>query len=223
MTRNDLTQYFKRYRQWFFSIRNEPEALAQFRILILGVIACLVAIYVADSLLLDPLKTQLTDLVRQREELEVSRIDQVIPELTPIILQLQQRKNRVTDEIAMLQTQKDYLQTHRQQLGDPERFNKVIFTMLPSAPLDIEKYLDQMTLAKMRSLDSFKLQPVHLSGMIDFHSFMKYLHYLEQRQEIGIVDELTLKRETANEEKLPDTDRIRFELLVGRAILKTAS
>ncbi|MDT8335995.1 MAG: hypothetical protein RQ753_09870, partial [Desulfurivibrionaceae bacterium] len=98
------------------------------------------------------------------------------------------------------------------------RFNNIIFTMTPAAPISVEGKLRQMNMGEKRTLEMYDEQPIRLSGKDKYHQVLLYLRYLENSPEIGSLDNLTISAPAVEERG--KSDAVDFSLLVSRIILK---
>lgn len=208
------TDITKTIKQWYFAVKSEPGALAQVRILVLGLIACLTIYFGADSLLLAPKKKDLTAKKARLAEISATVSTMMPPGLIQAIEQMTQKKKTLMSEIDILKIKERFLQEEWQIISDPDRFTNIIFTSFPAAPVNIKKGLKQMSLVKPRTIDGFQVQPVDLAGTAAFHDFVAYLQYIESRSEAGPVENLSLEEIPAKED-LPKT-KIHFNILVNR-------
>ncbi|MBU0485841.1 MAG: hypothetical protein KKB30_15160 [Proteobacteria bacterium] len=218
MNKSFTDRTIKNMKSWYFLLRNDPEALVQTRTLVMGIIACLVIYYGGNSVLINPKQKILIKQQTHRQELIASTSGQVSPDLTPVIQKLNSKKMAIQEEIAVLINQEGFLREQWEILSDPERFNKIIFTMSSSAPVSISENLDQMTLGETRSIDEFEIHPSTLTGDGDFQDFLAYLQYLENRPEAENIDNLTLEGLPGDNTSKPA--KIHFSIMISRIKLK---
>jgi len=88
----------------------------------------------------------------------------------------------------------------------------------PTASVDIEENLEQMTVAEKRSHETYDLFPVILAGSSDFENLLEYLRYIEKHAEVGLLDNLSMEVIPGQDEK--QKAKIHFSLMVGRINLK---
>ena len=193
MKKSLFDQTIKNLKSWYFLLRNDAETLVQVRTLAMGVIACLVLYYGGSSVIIEPKQKKLLKQQVHRQQIISTTSSQVPLNLAPVIKKLRARKLVLQRELAVLSNKEEFLKEQWSVLSDPERFNRIIFTMSSSAPVSISDDLDQMTLGETRSVEEFEIHPATLTGEGDFQDFLAYLQYLENRPEAGNIDNLTLE------------------------------
>lgn len=213
-----LSDFTRTFRRLEFVLRTDPEVRSQSRILFLGLVTCLVVYYAAVTILLAPLEKKLSAAQARKQEL-ASMEEQGQSAMTgPKINQLRSQKNAIQEEIAILEMRESLQRRQWLAMGDPGRFNQVIFTMNPAAPVSIDKQLTQMTLGETRKLEMFEEQPVSLAGRGNYPDVLAYIRYLEKSPEVGALNSLELKssREAGEEE----SKLVYFSLQASRIVLK---
>jgi hypothetical protein len=215
LTINQLTRHFRRFQ---FVLRNDSEARGQFWILVLGIITCLMVYYVGVRVVIAPKEKKLRASLAQQAEIVNRGSNQQLAGLAPRIAQLEQKTMDVQDDIAILGLREKFQREQWRSLADIARFNNIIFTMTPAAPINIEGKLQQMNLGEKRTLEMYDEQPIRLSGKGKYRDVLSYLRYLENSPEIGGIDNLILNALTAEEPK--NSDLVHFSLQVSRILLK---
>jgi Tfp pilus assembly protein PilO len=201
-----------------FVLRTDPEARGQSRILVLGLATCLVVYYAASTILLAPLAKKLEAAQARKQELGAVGDQGQLAITGPKIDQLRSQKSAIQEDIAILAMRE---KLHRRQwlaMGESGRFNQVIFTMNPTAPVNIDKQLTKMNLGETRKFEMFEEQPVSLAGRGSYPEVLAYIRYLEKSPEIGALDNLELKssREAGEEA----SKLVYFSLQASRIVLK---
>ena len=134
---------------------------------------------------------------------------------------LQSEKTQLDEQIAILRMKEQFLREHWSKIGDADHFTKIIFTLLPGAPIKIDKDLVQVTLTDTRSFDAFEIHPMTLNGETSFKDLYYYLQYIESRPEIGSIDNINIEGlPTAHYDQ---NTKIRFSVMVNRLSLREAS
>lgn len=151
----DITRIIKEIKRVFFVLRNDKEAQIQSRTLVLGIFVCFALYYGISTLFIEPSQKSLAKKMAQRTELKGTSTTQLNAAMAIAISTLEKHKNELEKKITTLQFKEKLLREHWNMVGDEERFSKIIFTLLPSAPMSIEKNLDQVTLVDRRSKDVF--------------------------------------------------------------------
>lgn len=213
-----LSEFTRTCRKLEFVLRTDPEARSQSRILLLGLATCLVVYYAASTIFFAPLSKKLEAAQASKQEL-VAMGDQGQLAITgPKIIQLQAQKAAIKEDIAILEMREKLQRRQWLAMGESGRFNQVIFTMNPTAPVNIDKQLTQMNLGETRKLEMFEEQPVSLAGRGSYQDVLTYLSYLEKSPEIGALDLLELKssREAGDEA----SNLVYFSLQASRIVLK---
>ena len=208
----------KNLKKWYFVLRSEPEALEQFRLLMLGLATCFVIYYGGTSLFIEPQEKTLSQKIAQKQMLVSSTPGEYHTDMVPLLKQLIAKKASRQEQIEILKLQKELLLEQWELLGDARRFASIIFTLQPSASIKIEDSLEQMTVADKRSHDTYDLYPVTLSGSSDFENLLEYLQYIEKHAEVGLLDNLVMEVAPGHDEK--GKAKIHFSLMVGRINLK---
>ena len=214
----DITRIIKEIKRVFFVLRNDKEAQIQSRTLVLGIFVCFALYYGISTLFIEPSQKSLAKKMAQRTELKGTSTTQLNAAMAIAISTLEKHKNELEKKITTLQFKEKLLREHWNMVGDEERFSKIIFTLLPSAPMSIEKNLDQVTLVDRRSKDVFDMHPMTLVGEAYFSDLFNYLQYMESRPEIGAISNITI--ESMPSKKYNRKAKVRFSLMVSRLSLK---
>jgi hypothetical protein len=214
-TTNQLARHF---RQFQFVLRNDSESRAQFRILVLGIIACLALYYVGTTVILEPKEKKLQESRDRKAAVASMGDNRQMLELGPKIVQMQQKKKIVEEDIEILKLRAKFQREQWRSLGDPTRFNNVIFTMNTTAPINIDGKLQQMILGEKRTMEMYDEQPIMLSGKDRYDAVLSYLRYMENSPEIGSIDNLAIKAVTEKDRN--DSEAVHFSMMVSKIILK---
>ncbi|MDA8164694.1 MAG: hypothetical protein M0017_06660 [Desulfobacteraceae bacterium] len=211
-----MSKIGKNLKTWYFALRSDPDALVEIRQLALGILVCLALFYAGSTLLLAPRKAALAQKVARAGELRNSASGQASAALSTQKERLTKRQEQMEESLAILQLKKKYLRAHWEARGSNEQFSKVVFTLLPSAPIRIEQHLDKISQGEPQSAGGFTIQPVHLKGEAKFEDIFLYLQYLENSPEVSGIDGLVL------EAAPPDAGEgtVRFEMTVNRMFLE---
>lgn len=195
-------------------IRTDPGSLVLLRTHILYICLCAMTFYAGHTVLLEPKLVKLEKMNQAKEQL--SQTYPGLAEGTQADLQtrLQANINTLREEIAIGELQKKNLKENWQISGDPKRFNKIILTLEPSAPIIMDKSIQRTDNLESRSHEGFKLFPVSIAGAAGFLELYTYLKYLESRPEIAFIDDLTLQTET--EKDTPRSPVVHFIMVAGR-------
>jgi Tfp pilus assembly protein PilO len=213
-----LSEFARSCREFWFVLRTDQEARGQMRILVLGFATSLVLYYAATTVLLAPLQKKLKAARAQKQELASQQDLSQLAVIGPKIAQLRTQKSAIQKEIAILEMRERLQREHWRAMGEPNRFNLVIFTMNQTAPINIDNQLTKMSLGESRNLEMFSEQPVRLAGRGEYRDVMTYLRYLEKSPEIGALDDLELK--SSREAGEDESELISFSLQVSRIELK---
>jgi hypothetical protein len=205
-------------KKWYFVLRSDPEAMEQFRLLALGLAACFTIYYGGTSLFIEPQEKNLDQKIAQKQMLASSVPREYQTDMLPLLKQLVAKKASMQEQIEILKLQKEMLLEQWELLGDARRFANIIFTLQPSASVNIEDSLEQMTVADKRSHDTYDLYPVTLAGSSDFENLLEYLQYIEKHSEVGLLDNLVMEIAPGHNER--EKAKIHFSLMVGRINLK---
>ena len=204
-------------RNIYYLIRNDSETRASLRTLVLGVVCCFFVAYGGKSVFLDPLQKALQKNLAEQAKFDAPG-DDVIMMLTGAINKFKRESEEIQKKIAVINLKENYLEQHWESLSDPERFIRIILTLLPEAPVNIQENVGEMRSVALQTLNGFELHPVTLSGDTDFRNIFAYLQYIEKCPEIGVIDKLEIKRLPIEKSELQA--KIHFSLLVGRLNLR---
>ncbi|MBU0482354.1 MAG: hypothetical protein KKG47_14775 [Proteobacteria bacterium] len=218
MKKLQLNEITRHLRQFQFILRNDREAMNQFRIIVLGLLTCFAVYYAANAVLIAPKAKKLADKIAQKEEVSATKTEDSTKNIVPLITQMQTRKKMLQEEISILKLREKLQREQWGSIGDAGRFNKVLFTMTPYAPFSIEKSLTQMIQGEKRSLEMFEEHPTRLTGSGSYHDVVTYLQYIENSPEIAKIDNLELT--TVSDEKDAVDETLHFSLMVSRILLK---
>ena len=218
ITPPDIKKIIKEIKRLFFVLRNDKEAQIQSRTLVLGVFVCFALYYGISTLFIEPGQKNLSKKMARLTEMKGSSTAQLNTAMAIALKNLEQQKNKLEEKITTLQFKEKLLLEHWDMVGDEEQFSKIIFTLLPSAPMNIEKNLDQVTLIDRRSKDAFDMHPMTIVGDAYFPDFFNYLQYMESRPEIGAINNMTI--EIKPTKKYYQEAKVHFSLMVSRLSLK---
>lgn len=207
-------------KTWYFTLRNDPDALIEIRQLALGILVCAALFYAGSTLLLQPRREALKQKSARMAELRASAPGQVSAAFRIQKERLTKQKKRIEEELAILRLKEKFLQQHWEARGSNEHFSKVVFTLLPSAPIRIEEHLEKISQAKPRTSGEFTVQPVHLTGEARFEDFFLYLQYLENSAEVSTIESLSLEAVPPPKGSESQKEPVRFEMSVDRMFLE---
>ena len=115
-----------------YALRNDSKTRGQLRIMVMGIIACLVLYYTSHSILIEPKENKLNKLMAKGAEIAILSSNEQIAELGPRIVQLEHKKEVIKENIAILKIRKRFQREQWISIGNPNRFNNIIFTMSPA-------------------------------------------------------------------------------------------
>ena len=214
----DIPKLLKEIKRIFFVLRNDKEAQIQTRTLFLGIFVCFALYYGITTLFIEPAQKNLSKKTTRFNELKSTSPANLNTAMSTAIASLVAQKNELEKKIDTLQFKEKILREHWEIVGDEERFSKIIFTLLPSAPTSIEKNLDQVTLIDRRSKDAFEIHPMTLTGEAYFSDLYNYLQYIEGRPEIGAISNITIESKPTN--RYDQRAKVHFNLMVSRLSLR---
>lgn len=201
----------------YFVLRNDPAAMVQARQAFLGGIVCLVLLWAGITVLVEPKVKLFQQKSRHLQEIGNSAPGKMLKILAAREKNLIRENQIFKEKIEIVKLRERLLKESWQQLGDSDRFSRIIFTLFPAAPVAIDDTLKQMNLQPKRSNDGFCFYPVSLEGDASFFQIFDYLQYLEQQTEVGFINNLIIE----------DIDRVgpdmelfvHFSMIVGRITL----
>jgi len=204
-------------KEWFFLLKSDPEAFAELRKLCLGILACFAILYGGSALLLDPQQKMLAQKLAQKIEIESTAPAQLGSALDAQVSQLEIEQKNLREQTESLALQIRLIEEQWQSLTDREQFSKTLFTLHANAPINMENHLRQMSHLEDRSVNGFTLNTVNLSGEVAFPVLYKYLQYIEGKPEIGIIEDLSVTRQT--DAGYDQQAKVKFSMVVGRTTL----
>lgn len=201
-------------RKWYFVIRSDAETLQELRHLALGLAVCLVIFYAGSALFVKPLENALAQKNAQRAELLAKAPGQASQVLTAEQRALRNEEQNLEEQNAILTLQEGFFKEQWQLWGNAERFTKIIFTLLPKAPVNLENSIKQMSQLEKKSKDGFAVYAVNLAGEATFQELYRYLTYVEGQPEVSVVEDLAIERLPMEGYQKPA--KVRFSVVMGR-------
>lgn len=211
--------FIPKMKQGYFLLRNDPEALIQARQFFLVFLVCIMVLWAGFTLFIEPKEKLLQQKILQLRELAGSVPDEMNRMMVAREKQLTQENRDLAEKIDILRLKRTLLHENWLTKGDNDRFNRIIFTLNPDAPVNIETSLAQVSLQEKRSKDGFMLYPTTIEGKGSFSQLFDYLQYLEDQPEVGLITDLTIER-SADAEPF-QVAPVHFNLVVSRVTLKT--
>jgi len=210
----DLKKILEQLRQLFSKLRNDPSLLAELRQLGLGLIVCLAVAYGVHSLLLEPQQQKIHKQLATLQQLRSTAAGEITPILDAGRRQLKQDIMHIQEEKAVLELKKNFLSEQWGSWGDDELFTRLIMTLDPTAPVSLEGRFKKLNYLEPQIREDFIVHPIRLTGVAAFPELLTYLRYLEERPEVGTIDDLVL--ELVPVEGYERAGKITFSLTVGR-------
>lgn len=204
-------------KEWFFLLKSDPEAFAELRKLCLGILACFAILYGGSTLLLDPQQKMLAQKLAQKIEIESTAPALLGSALDAQVAQLEIEQKTLREQTETLALQIKLIEEQWQSLTDREQFSKTLFTLHANAPINMENHLRQMSQLEDRSVNGFTLSTVNLAGEVAFPLLYRYLQYIEGKPEIGIIEDLSVTRQT--DAGYDQQAKVKFSMVVGRTTL----
>ncbi len=217
MNNQQLIILGNKLKEWFFLLKSDPEAFAELRKLGLGILVCAAILYGGSTLLLAPQKKELRQKRVQKNEIEGTAPAQLGSALAMQVSQLETEQKGLREQTETLALQIRLIEEQWQSLTDREQFSKTLFALHANAPITMENHLRQMSQLEDRSQNGFTLSTVNLAGEVPFPLLYKYLQYIEDRPEIGIIEDLAVTR-LANA-GYDQQAKVTFSMVVGRTTL----
>jgi hypothetical protein len=203
-----------RLRNWYFLIKGDAEARQELRHLLLGLTVCLVILYAGNALLVNPLEKSLAQKNARRTELLAKDPGLASQVLTAEQQALRSEQRSLEEQNAILALQEGFFREQWQMWGNAERFTKIIFTLLPRAPVNLENSIRQMSQLEKRSRDGFAVYAVSLAGEATFQELYRYLTYVEAQPEVSVIENLAIERLPVEGYQRPA--KVRFSVVMGR-------
>ncbi len=183
----------------------------------LGIIACLALLWAGTTVLIEPKAGLLRRKSSQLQEITSSSPAKMLKILMAREQNLIRESRIFKEKIEFVKLKEKLLKENWQQLGDGDRFNRIIFSIFPADPAAVDDTLKQMSLQPKRSSKGFHFYPVSLEGDASFFQVFDYLHYLEEQTEVGFINNLIIE----NVDRAgPDMKQlVHFSMIVGRITL----
>ena len=195
-------------------VRNDPDALTQVRQALLGFCVCIAVFWGGLVVMVEPREKILQEKLRHLQELTGASSGQLLEMLIASEKNFSQENEALQQKNAVLKLQEALLRENWQSLGDPDRFNQVVFAMHPSSGISLPESLGQLNSKEKIIKDGYSLYPVTLQGDGYFSDFFDYLLHLEQRPEVGYINNVSI---ATIREGQPDRHRkIHFKIDIGR-------
>lgn len=210
----DLKQNLEQLRQLFFKLQNDPPLLAELRQLGLGLLVCLAVAYGAHSLLIEPQQRKIDKQLATLQQLRSTALGEITPILDAGRQQLNKEILLIREEKAVLELKKNFLSEQWKSWSDEELFTRLIMTLDPAAPVSLEGRFKKLNHLEPQIREDFIVHPLRLTGVANFQELLAYLRYLEERPEIGTIDDLVIERVPV--EGYERAGKITFGLTVGR-------
>lgn len=217
MNSQQLISIGNKLKECFFLLKSDPEAFAELRKLCLGILACLAVLYGGSALILEPQQKMLAQKIAQKIEMESTAPAQLGSALDAQVAQLEIEQKSLREQTETLALQIRLIEEQWQSLTDREQFSKTLFTLHASAPISMENHLRQMSQLDDRSVNGFTLNTVNLAGEVAFPVLYRYLQYIEGKPEIGIIEDLSVTRQT--DVGYDQQAKVKFSMVVGRTTL----
>lgn len=201
-------------RNWYFVIKNDAEMLQELRHLLLGLAVCVVIFYAGNALFIKPLEKSLAQKNARRTELLAQAPGQASQVLTAEQQALRSEQQGLEEQNAILTLQEHFFKEQWQLWSNAERFTKIIFTLLPRAPVNLENSIKQMSQLEKRSKEGFAVHAVNLAGEATFQELYRYLAYVEAQPEVSVIEDLAVERLPVDNFQKPA--KVRFSVVMGR-------
>lgn len=214
MSAFDLKQSLEQLRQLFSKLQNDPSLLAELRQLGLGLLVCLAVAYGVHSLLLEPQQRKIHKQLATLQQLRSTAAGEITPILDAGRRKLNQEIMQIQEEKAVLELKKNFLNEQWRGLGDEELFTRLIMTLDSTAPVSLDGRFKKLNYLEPQIREDFIVHPIRLTGVATFPELLAYLRYLEERPEVGIIDDLAL--ELVPVDGYERAGKITFSLTVGR-------
>lgn len=204
-----------RIKNFFSTLKHEPEAAFEIRQLFFGLIIAIGVTYGLYYVLVESKEKKQMKLAGQYQQLKQSLGNGSMEKLIALELEKKQKKQQqLVDRMSLLQFKRKLLREQYITSNPDHIFSKVIFTLLPRTPVNIEQEFVQMSVLETRSLEYYKIHPVNIQGEAGFAEIMSYLKYIESRPEVGWID--SLKLEQIELQNIEGNVKVHFDVVLGR-------
>jgi hypothetical protein len=201
-------------RKWYFVIKSDAETLQELRHLLLGLAVCLVIFYAGNALFIKPLEQSAAQKTARRAELLAKDPGLASQVLTAEQRALKSEQQSLEEQNAILALQDGFFKEQWQLWSNAERFTKIIFTLLPRAPVNLENSIKQMSQLEKKSKDGFAVYAVNLAGEATFQELYRYLAYVEAQPEVSVIEDLAIERLPGGNYQKPS--KVHFNVVMGR-------
>ena len=212
--------FVQRIGRFWAALKSDPEALFELRQLVFAILIAAGVIYGLYSFQVMTKNRVRADYISNKKELTASLGDKLgAATATDQLRKLAATEADLVEKLGMLRFQEQFLREQYAVESGGETFAKVIFTLLPLSPVDIENGFVKMNVLDTRAYDYFDVNPINLQGDMDYSEFSYYLQYLEGRSEVGMIGKLVL--EILPAKSFTDKVKVHFDMVLGRIQLRT--
>ncbi len=197
-------------------IRHDPDSLHELKQMFYGLVIVVGVIYGFQQIYVQSSLRKWNEMQEQQLQIQ-SKLGKgeaeasVVSELTAL-----RKKVKALEANIELLTFKEKMFREEYLTENSERaFTNVIFTLLPRSPVDMEDNIAQMSTLETQSFEYYDVLPVNVQGMSDFSRLLTYLQYIEQRSEVGLIDQLKIKIEE-NPPPFAQNAKVHFDINLGR-------
>lgn len=209
----------QRIGRFLTAVRNDPEALVELRQLLFAILIAAGVVYGLYTFqVVGQIKEKVKNLSRKSELTTVVAGKTAESTAAVQLPKLQATKKELTEKLTLLRFQEQMLREQYATENSGESFAKVIFTLLPLSPVDIENGFVKMNVLETRSYDYFDVNPIDLQGDMAYLEFLYYLQYLEGRPEVGVIGKLSLEIQPAK--SFTEKVKVHFDVVLGRIQLR---
>jgi len=214
----DLKQSLARLQQVFYRLKDDLPLQAELRHLGLGLLVCFAVAYGGRSLFIEPQQRKIQKQLLTQQPLKSAAAGEITPMLDTSQRQLNEELRQIQEEKAILDLKNRLLDEQWLAWGDVEHFTQLTMALDPAAPVSLEKILKKLSHLDPQLQENFIVYPINLNGVASFQDLLTYLRYLEDRPEVGMIDDLIL--ELVPVEGTEKSGKIAFSLTVGRVTPK---
>lgn len=212
----------QRIGQFLNAVRNDPETLLELRQLLFAILIAAGVVYGLYTFQVAAQNQAKVKNLSRKSELTAAvaakSADHPAAGQLPILMAT---KQELTEKLTLLRFQEQILREQYTAENSGESFAKVIFTLLPLSPVDIENGFVKMNVLETRSYDYFDVNPINLQGDMAYLEFLYYLQYLEGRPEVGLIGKLAL--EILPAKSFAEKVKVHFDVVLGRIQLRATT
>jgi len=201
-------------RTLVFQLKKDPRARDAIRPLVLAILFVFILNYVIDAFYLAPYERKLASLKAQESSLRQALKDRNLYLTT--LTRLTREREVLDQKLRRLEFKNRILHLERSKVANIDTFRRILLGIGPGIP-----HLKSFDLVKIVRQEKGHGGITALQGELNFAELLKYLDYLERRQEVGYLDKLNITEDFCDQGRkkkkvFSDEEKLCFQLVAGR-------